>query len=141
MKGGEILTGEMEPCRLDHILMGDHDDIAVGMLLVECPGDAARPLCNIGQLLVDEVQPVWMFEVGLQFAWEMLANRVPGMTLPPLHHGPVGEVRMHLDRHRAAGSDLLGGAKGRLLWGRPDRHDGTGPQISADSSGLFQTVG
>jgi hypothetical protein len=70
VEGREVLSGEVETGRLDDILMGDDDHIAVGMLLIERSGHGGGALGHIGELLLDEVQSLRVVEVGLQLAGE-----------------------------------------------------------------------
>jgi hypothetical protein len=63
-------AGETETGRLDSILMGDDDHVAMGVLLVQFAGDRRHPLRNFGDLLGDEVESRRVVQVSLELTGE-----------------------------------------------------------------------
>lgn len=63
-------SGEMESPRLDGILMGDDDDVAVGMLGIESPRHRRHALGHLLDLLGGEVDAGRIVEVRLELAGE-----------------------------------------------------------------------
>jgi hypothetical protein len=77
-------SGEMKTGGLDRVLVGDDHNIAMGMLDVETPGHRADPLCNLPDLLIEEIEAGGMTQVSLQLSGEPRRDRVPGMSAPTL---------------------------------------------------------
>jgi hypothetical protein len=45
--------------------MGHDHDIAVRMLLIQSTGDSGNAISEVAQTLIDEIEPIGVFQVGL----------------------------------------------------------------------------
>jgi hypothetical protein len=141
VKVGQGRPKEAKSARLYRVLVGHDHHVAVRVLSVETPGNLGDTAGDIVEALVGEREILGMIEIGLELTGKTDRNVPPGVTLPTAHEGPLGQIRVDLDRHRGSGRNRLCGPQGTLQGRAPDGYHRAGTEVATDTPGLFNAVG